>query len=349
MVSAGAGGETAREMMDTLHLSGLQHPHLAMKTLKDRFDAIRDAADYGKNDVFDVANRVWVDKRERLLPGYADLVGLNYGGGIASLDFKQDVKGARETINAWVARETRDKIRDLLHAGDTDPKTRLVLTNAVYFYSRWVKPFDGKLTRPEPFHVGRGETKDVPMMRMTDSFFYGEESDLQFIKIPYRLNGFSLLVLLPRANDAFTQMAELEKKLSARQIADWMAGTAYRQVALFLPKFKSEGRYSLGEILKELGMARAFSLDADFSKMVADPKNEEGILHVDSVIHQSFVDLDEKGTEAAAATAVTMVRTTAFRPSEEPVEFRADRPFIYCLTDEQTGTILFMGRFAGPQ
>jgi serpin B len=350
MVSAGADGETAREMAKVLHLTDLRHPHLAMKSLKDRFDALREGAGQGereKNGVFDVANRVWADAKEELLPSYANLVGLYYGGGLEPLDFEKNAEGARETINAWVARRTRGKVRDLLRAGDVDRKTRLVLTDAVYFSSGWMRPFDEKLTKTEPFRVGRDETKEVPMMRMTASFLYGEETDLQFVKIPYRLPGFSLLILLPRANDAFTQTAELEKKLSARQISDWTAAMAFRSVSLRLPKFRSEGRYLLEKILGELGMKRAFTRDADFSKMVAEPANDDGVLHIDSVIHQAFIELDEKGTEAAAATAVTMTRTTAFR-TETPVEFDADRPFVYCLTDDRTGAILFMGRAAGP-
>jgi serpin B len=359
MVYAGADGETALEMAKVLHLDGLPRPHLAMKDLKDRFDAVganeAQKEDYvleentvGKKDaVFAAANRVWTDAKEELLPGYTDLVRLNYGGGVESLDFKRDVEGARAAINTWVDRETLGNIQYLLRAGDVDEKTRLVLTNAVYFHSGWVKPFNSKLTSLEPFHAALDETKDVPTMRMTASFLYGEDADLQFVKIPYKLPGFSLLVLLPRANATFTQMAELEKKLSPRQLSDWAAGMDFRSVSLHLPKFRSEGRYLLEKILKQLGMSRAFTRDADFSKMVKEPVNEDGVLHVDSVIHQSFIELDEKGTEAAAATAVTMTRTTAFR-SDTPVEFRADRPFIYCLTDEQTGTILFMGRLTAP-
>jgi serpin B len=348
MVWAGADGETAREMAEVLRLSGLRRPHLAMKLLRDRFDEIRKSENYGKDGVFDVANRVWVDKEEELLPNYTDLVKLYYGGGVEPLDFKQNSEGARETVNAWAARETRDKIRDLLRAGDVDRTTRLVLTNAVYFNSGWLRPFDEKQTRPESFRVGRDETRDVPAMRMTASFLYGEDADLQFVKIPYRLPGFSLLILLPRANDAFTQMEELEKKLTPRQLSDWAAAMTSRNVSLRLPKFRSGGRYLLGEVLAELGMKRAFTRDADFSKMVREPVNDDGVLHVDSVIHQAFIELDEKGTEAAAATAVTMARTTAFTPSAPPVEFHADRPFIYCLLDERTGTILFMGRLVSP-
>jgi serpin B len=227
--------------------------------------------------------------------------------------------------------------------------TRLVLTNAVYFSSEWLEPFKKELTRPEPFRSGR-ETRDVPMMRAAASYLYGEDADLQFVKLPYRLRGFSLLILLPRAAELeeLEKLEKIEKRLSARQISDWTAGMARRRVALFLPKFRSEGRYSLKELLAELGMARAFTRDADFSKMAREPENGDGVLHIDAVIHRTFIELDEKGTEAAAATAVTVARSSAFLPSVEPVEFRADHPFIYCLTDDRTGAILFMGRMAGP-
>jgi serpin B len=344
MVCAGADGETAREMTDVLHLTGLQCPHAAMKDLKDRLDALREDTAQKNKGIFSVANRIWVDEKEELLPSYMNLVRLNYGGGTALLDFRRDARRARAAINDWTAQETRGKIQDLLRAGDVTRDTRLVLTNAVYFNSDWAKAFDKKLTRPEPFRTGRDTTKDVPFMRMTASFLYGEDTDLQFLKMPYKLPGFSLLILLPRANEAFTQMTELEAKLSPRQISDWTAGMNTRSVSLRMPKFRSEGRWPLAVILGKLGMHRAFTRDADFSKMVKEPVDDDGVLHIDSVIHQAFIELDEKGTEAAAATAITMVRTTAIMSPEPSVEFHADRPFIYCLMDDRTGAILFMGR-----
>jgi serpin B len=344
MAYAGAGGETAEEMARVLRLAGVKKPHSAMRSLTERFDAARE--DTGKG-VFSAANRVWVDKSEELLPSYTDLVWLDYGGGVEPLDFKRDAEDARRIVNEWTARETRGKVQDLLQAGDVDRNTRLVLTNAVYFSSGWARPFEPKLTSPEPFHAGQNETRDVPMMRITDSFSYGETPDLQFVRLPYRLPGFSLLVLLPRASGGLSRMEALEKALSPRQIAEWISGMTFRSVSLSLPKFRSEERYSLSDILAELGMRRAFSLDADFSEMVREPVNEDGVLHIDSLIHQAFIELDEKGTEAAAATAVTMARVTSFRP-ETPVEFCADRPFAYCLMDDRTGVILFMGRLSSP-
>ncbi|MDR1979028.1 MAG: serpin family protein [Synergistaceae bacterium] len=345
MTWAGARGDTAREMAEALHFTGVEPVlHASMKALQDRFNSIPE-----ESGVLEVANRLWLDKKQKLLPDYTALLGENYGGGVESVDFQKDRERARATINEWVERKTRDKIKDLLHEGDVTSSIRLILTNAIYFNSAWMEPFNAKLTKEEPFHIGQDRQKNVPMMRRTDFFLYGERPDLQWIKIPYSMPGFSLLVLLPRANESFTQLEELEKKLTSQELALWVGGVQRSKVSLWLPKFKNNARYVLSGVLQKLGMNLAFTSRADFSGMVEDPHNDEGDFHINFVIHQSFVDLDERGTEAAAATAVGMVRTTSFSPDrEEPIEFRADRPFIYCLMDDSTGAILFMGRVVEP-
>jgi serpin B len=153
-------------------------------------------------------------------------------------------------------------------------------------------------------------------------------------------------VLLPRENESFTQLEKLEEKLTSRELSTWTAAMTRREVALRLPKFRDEERWSLKEVLETLGMKLAFTKDADFSKMAGS--SEENRMAIDAVIHQAFIELDEKGTEAAAATAVGMIGTTALLPREDPIEFRADHPFIYCIMDDVTGTILFMGRMTNP-
>jgi serpin B len=347
MTYGGASGQTAAEMAKALRFAGdAAALHASMKKIADRFGAIS-----GDEGVIDVANRLWLDGTQKLLPDYIALAGENYDGGVESADFRKGTEDARATINAWVERKTRDKIRELLRKGDVTGDTRLVLTNAIYFNAAWREPFDAELTKEEPFRTGRNESKNVPMMQQTGMFSYGETPELQMIKVPY---GFfppriSLLVLLPRVNKSFTQLENLEKDLTLESLDRWTSDMRFRRAALWLPKFRVEGRFELKEVLKKLGMKLAFGRDADFSGMVADPHNEEGDFCIDAVIHQSFIDLDEKGTEAAAATAVSMIRATAFRPeTEEPVEFRADHPFIYCIVDDQTGVILFMGRMMEP-
>jgi serpin B len=349
MTLAGARGETGQEMAKTLHFKGIESVFPAlMKTLKERFDSIPQ-----EMGVFNVATRLWLDKEQELLTDYVALVEENYGGGVERLNFKKDADGARKVINDWVERKTHDKIKDLLRQGDVNSATRLVLTNAIYFNSAWREPFNVKFTKEEPFYWGEDKQKNVLMMHRTGNFLYGAKPGLpakpglQWIKIPYRIPGLALLLLLPQVNSSFTQLEELENSLDPQELAEWATSAQTHRVSLWLPKFKDEGRYALKDVLQKLGMKLAFTEDADFSGMVEDPKNNGGDLFIDSVIHQSFIELDEKGTEAAAASAVVVaMKSTAILQEAEPIEFRVDRPFIYCLMDE--GTILFMGRVVQP-
>jgi len=344
MTYAGARGDTAAEMAETLHFNSCEPEiHAAMKALQDRFNSIPNEA-----GSLDVANRLWLDKREKLTPDYSALVEKNYEAGVETVDFFNAYKIVRLEINDWVAQKTRDKIKDLLKEDNVTPATKLILVNAIYFNSAWLLPFDKADTREEPFHTDRGVQKIVPMMSRIGRFLYGENPEMQWLKIPYKIPDFSMLILLPKENGLFTQVEELEKKLTVDTLASWIDGMKPSRVALRMPKFKDERRYPLADVLKKLGMKLAFTNDADFSGMVEKPTVDGYSLHIDYVIHQSFIELDEERTEAAAATVVGMVRATGMMEPEPIIEFNADRPFIYCLTDDQTGTVLFMGRMAQP-
>jgi len=344
MTYAGARGETALEMAETMRFTGCEREiHEAMKALRDRFDSI--PSEMGS---LDIANRLWLDKREKLTPDYSALVEKNYEAGVDTVDFRNAYRKVRLEINDWVAQKTRDKIKDLLQEDNVTPDTKVILVNAIYFNSAWLEPFDKANTRGEPFHTDKGTQKIVPMMSRTGRFLYGENHEMQWLKIPYKMPGFSMLILLPRENESFTQVEELEKKLAADALVSWMDGMKYSRVALRMPKFKDERRYPLSDVLQKLGMKLAFTNDADFSGMVEKPTVDGYSLHIDYVVHQSFIELDEERTEAAAATVVGMVRATGIMEPEPIIEFNADRPFIYCLTDDQTGTILFMGRMVQP-
>lgn len=340
MTYGGADGTTAEEMAKILHFDTASGDvHAAMKALRKRFAAMPEGA-----GTFDVANRLWMAEEAKVLPTFSDLLSRDYGNASEQLDFAKDPEGARATINAWVAERTRDKIRDLLRRGDVKQGTRLVLTNAIYFNSAWQTPFSASATKEELFHTGAGTRKNVPTMHRTGFFPYREYRDLQIVKIPYRLPGFSLLILLPRVNGDFTQLERLEKHLTPSQFSAWTEGMVQQNVALSLPKFRDEERYPLKDALEQLGMVLPFTADADFSKMVGGDD-----VMIDAVIHQAVIDLDEKGTEAAAATAVTMaLKSTRMPDPKEPVEFRADHPFVYCIVDDITGTIVFMGRMMEP-
>ena len=344
MTFAGAKGDTAAEMAETLRFTGFEHEiHTAMKSLQDHFNSIPD-----EMGSLDVANRLWLDKGEKLTPDFEALTREYYDAGVKTVDFFTAHESARVVINDWVAQKTRDKIKDLLEKDNVTSATKLILVNAIYFSSAWLEPFNKADTREDPFYMGKDKQKPVPMMTRTDRFLYGENTEMQWLKIPYSIPGFSMLILLPKENDTFTQLEELEKNLSPDALASWLEEMNFSQVALRMPKFKDERRYLLTDVLQKLGMNLAFTNDADFSGMVDKPVIDGHALHIDYVVHQSFIELDEERTEAAAATAVGMMRTTAIIQPEPVIEFNADRPFIYCLTDDRTGTIIFMGRMEQP-
>ena len=336
MTWAGAAGSTAGEMAAALRFPEPEALHAGMKALMERFNAIPKGA-----GALEIANRLWRDRQGKLLPEYAALVEANYGAGVGIMDFRQDPEQTRKEINSWVERKTRDKIKELLTKGNVTPDTRLALTNAIYFNSAWRYPFKKSCTKEEPFRTGKGRQINVPMMKQEQELLYGEESDLQLVKIPYTIPNFSLLVLLPKENETFTQLELLEKRLSPKAIAAWIAQMKRHKVDLWLPKFRDERRYSLKELLQKLGMKLAFTQEADFSRMT-EPVPADGSLHIDFVVHQSFIELDEERTKIAVA----MVWGSAV--ASAPFRFRANRPFIYCLMDDATGTILFLGRMMEP-
>ncbi|GHS86101.1 serpin [Synergistales bacterium] len=337
MVYAGAANDTAREMAETLHFDAKIHD--SMKSLTERFASIS-----GDKGALETANRVWVSLEENLLPSYAALLERDYAFSAEKADFKAAPKHSRVQINDWVEEKTQGRIKDLLQDKDVTRDTRFVLANALYFKAPWMTPFNERDTKIEPFYTENGK-KDAHLMYVTDHFLYGAAQDARFVKINYRLQGFSMVIILP---DASSSVDALEKKLSSRLLSEWIESMESKNVRLVIPKFKDELRYPLSDILQNLGMKLAFTEEADFSGMVANPRNEDGVLCVSTVIHKSFIEVDEKGSEAAAATAVGMMRLTAMLQPEEIIEFRADRPFIYCILDDVTGAVLFMGRLSAP-
>ena len=240
--------------------------------------------------------------------------------------------------------QTEDKIKDLLPAGSINPLTRLVITNAIYFKGTWVKQFDEKKTTEEDFHTGTGSTVRVPMMQRTDenaTYGYAERGDLQVLQMPYESDSgkqLSMLVLLPKDTD----LATVERSLNVTTIAELRQNLTSQRVMVYFPKFTMETKYSLPRTLSAMGMPIAFTGAADFSGMDGTRN-----LFIDDVIHQAFMDVNEEGTEAAAATAGVMTMSSML--VEEPVPvFRADHPFIFLIQDNETWNILFLGRMANP-
>jgi len=290
-------------------------------------------------------NTLWAEKTSPFLAEYIGTAERYYSANTTNLDFKGHPEDSRLTINIWVEDKTGDRIKDLIPAGAIDPMTRLVITNAIYFKGDWVKQFDKNKTADAEFRTGPQRTVKVPMMQRTDEnavYVYAENSDLQMLSMPYEHTTgpeLSIIVLLPKADNLTTT----EASLSADTLSALQQSAESRRVMVYFPKFTLGTKYSLPDTLGAMGMPTAFTGNADFSGM--DGTND---LLISDVIHQAFVDVNEEGTEAAAATAVVM-KLAAAPANPEPVPvFRADHPFIFIIQDDETGSILFMGRVVNP-
>ncbi|MFH2052975.1 MAG: serpin family protein [bacterium] len=334
MTWTGAKGPTAAEMARVLHLPDDDPGTLAafqefLAALEPRRDAYE----------LHIANRLFGRQGAGFLPTFLDGVAQGFGAPLQEVDFMGDPEASRILINDWVAEQTRDRILDLLAPGTIDRDTELVLTNAIYFLAGWSEAFKEGLTSEAEFHRPGDSAVAVPFMEKTESFRYLENDRVQVVALPYADHELEMVVILPRETAG---LADLERGLTWGEIEGWVDGLAARSVQVRLPRFELEGEFELGKVLADLGMPTAFTGRADFSGM-----NGEGGLFISKVVHKSFVKVDEQGTEAAAATAVVMKRTS-IEPMGEPVLFQADHPFLFMIKHRTTGAVLFMGKVADP-
>ena len=348
MTAAGARGETAREMAAALHLPddpGTANAgfHALTASLLGEPGGEPTGPDGKKGDQLVVANALWLGKGTIFLPAFLETARGDYAAGLYDVDFRHDPEGARKTINAKIEEQTRDKIRDLIGPNVLGRDTSLVLTNAIYFKGAWVHPFAESATRADgAFTTADGHERTVPMMGQVNQFGYREGPTFQVVELPYAGGGRSMVVVLPKTAEG---LPALEASLDAARLDDWLGKLAPTRVALELPKFRVEQAVKLGQTLQDLGMKQAFDARlADFSGMTG--KRDQVI---SAVIHKAFVDVNEAGTEAAAATAVVMLLARAARPTAPPVVFRADHPFLFLIRDRATGSVLFLGRVADPK
>jgi len=341
MTYAGASGETAEQMADTLRfLLEQERLHPAFNWLDAELARRGEGAQGkdGKGFRLNIVNAIWGQKDYEFLTDFLDVLAENYGAGLRILDFITAAEKSRVIINDWVSDQTEGRIEDLIPQGAIDALTRLVLTNAIYFNAAWEYPFDKKMTADGPFYLLDGEQVTVLMMRQTESFGYTEGEGYQAVELRYDGDELSMVVFLPEAG----QFEAFEKGLQAEQVCDIISGLKPTEVTLTMPKFEFESEFSLKDTLAGMGMPVAFSPeDADFSGMTGNPE-----LFISDVVHKAFVAVDEAGTEAAAATAVIVGTTSA--PGEPLVEVTLDRPFIFLIRDIDTGAILFVGRVLNP-
>jgi serpin B len=288
-----------------------------------------------------VANALWAQESYKFLDSYTGPLREYYESEARNLDFIGKLEPSRQAINAWVEDRTEDKIKDLFPTGSLDSSTRLVLTNAVYFKGTWVDPFLRDETYDQPFRSPGGELS-VPMMHRSGAssrYAYAETDSLQALELPYKGGDLSMLVLLPKGDE----LSGLEGALSQGLLDELYGKLSVTRINVILPRFKFSSGYTLNTELSSLGMPTAFQYGpADFSGM--DGSRD---LYIGVVIHKAFVDVNEEGTEAAAATGVGMLAGSAM-PPEKPLEFRADHPFIFLIRDNGSGAILFMGRMEDP-
>jgi serpin B len=335
MTYAGARGETASQMAETLHYT-LSQPqlHPAFNVL----DQALTSSDNLEEDGFQlrIANAIWGQQGYEFLPTFLDALAENYGAGLRTVDFVEAAERVRQTINKWVSDQTEEKIQDLIPPGTLNELTRLVLTNAIYFNGKWVTPFDTKGTRDRDFHLLDGSTVSVLMMTQSGRIQYMAGEGYQAAALPYRDSNMAMLFLLP-AEDRFD---EIEAQLSSGFLTSIAKAFEAQRVRITMPKFSFESSFNLTEALVGMGMPDAFQ-DADFSGMTGNRD-----LFISNVLHKAYVAVDEEGTEAAAATAVIM-ELTAMR--DEPIDMKIDRPFLFLIRDNDTGTILFVGRVLNPQ
>ena len=336
MVYEGAEGKTAKEIKSVFGF-----PKYDNSRRNQYSNLLSEINKKDKKYALKTANALWAEQDFNFLDKYLTTVEEYYEGKTTNLDFKNEPDASRLIINNWVEDKTNDKIKDLLPEGVIDSLTRLVLTNAIYFKAKWLTQFDANKTSDEYFRVNPDKSIKVPMMQPTSQksiFNYTQNKDLQILEMPYVGEDLSMLILLPLDDD----IEALENSFTIEKLTEWKKSLRKRRVKIYIPKFKFKTKYSLNETLSDLGMPTAFTNSADFSGMTGTKD-----LKIDKVIHQAFIEVNEEGTEAAAATGIGVGMKTSM-PPPTPI-FKADHPFIFIIQQKETGNILFMGRVSNPK
>ena len=338
MAYAGARGETATQMAGVFHFTlPPDRLHPAMGGLLAAMNA--------KNPAYQlsVADALWAQSGTTFLPDYLTLVKKNYGAGFNEANFRTSPEAARNTINEWIEKQTNNKIVNLLQPGVINAGTRMVLTNAIYFKGDWLSAFEKSSTEDGDFHLSAAQTVKAKLMHNSSNFEYFDGGTFQALELPYKGDALAMDVLLPKDADG---LGALERMLTPAAAQAWMKKFApTNKVIVTFPKFTMTQQFELNGALTKMGMGQAFSASADFSGMTGKPE-----FTISAAIHKAYIDVNETGTEAAAATA-TVMRATAMRaPMYEPppIIFRADHPFLFLIRDTKSGSILFLGRVTDP-
>ncbi|XP_026109886.1 leukocyte elastase inhibitor isoform X6 [Carassius auratus] len=348
MVSLGAKGNTAAQMFKVIsHLC--ISPHVKEDQIHSSFNKLMsELKKPGAPYVLSLANRLYAEQSYQFVEKFLNDTKTYYKAELEEVDFKKKSEAARANINKWVEKNTQEKIKNLLPQGSVNDATKLVLVNAIYFKGNWEKKFPKEATRDGQFKLNKAQTKPVKMMYQESKFPLGfiPELNSQVLELPYIGKNLSMLIILPnKIQDETTGLQKLEKALTYEKLMEWTKPNKMlqEQVQVSLPRFKMEESYDMKSLLISMGMEDVFDLQkVNLSGM--SPNND---LVVTKVIHKAFVEVNEEGTEAAAATGVVILGATALKP-EDPKIFIADHPFLFFIRHNPSNSILFYGRFCSP-
>ena len=334
MTYAGARGNTAHQMADVLRFTlPDDRLHAAFGELMRDLSADREGYDLS------VANRLFGQDGYPFKQPFLETTGANYGAPLESLNFVADSEAARERVNDWVAERTSDRIKNLMPEGSVNEETRLVLANAIYFDGSWKYEFDPHHTRKEIFYGPGGSESQVDMMFQSETLAYSEQPGFQMLEMPYAGDDLSMVVMLPTDRNG---LASLEPSLSPEVLQAGLDDLNDTTVNVYLPKFKFDSSFKMGRALTDLGMTDAFDPNKSNFSGIVDPDVEQ--LYIQTAVHKAFIDVNEEGTEAAAATGIGIGTTSCVCGPPHPKTFRADHPFLFALRDRHSGSLLFLGR-----
>ena len=338
MTLTGARGNTELEMQKVLHLTEIvkkkENISQKYKLLCDYINSFQQK----EGILLSVANSLWLQKEFDVEQSFQQILRNMYASEIFLVDFQRETENARLTINKWVEQKTQDKIKDLLSPGSINPLVRLILVNAIYFKGKWYSEFDKNLTKEDDFFLPDGEKVKVNMMTKKETCKYAENDELQVLELEYKTSNISMVLFLPRQRNGLSM---LESKLNMETMQSLLNSMRMKEIKVFLPRFTFTSQFSLSSVLKTIGMQDAFDpMKADFTGISKSDK-----LFIFDVLHKAFVEVNEEGTEAAAATGVIVGLTCV---PAEPVVFRADHPFLFAIRERTAGSILFIGRVYNP-
>ncbi|CAF3826871.1 unnamed protein product [Rotaria sp. Silwood1] len=352
MCAVGAQQETLHQMLKTFEVSSRNQ----LIETAEQMMHIFSIANQDKQVQLKLANRLYAQKAYQLQEEYLKIVQNSFKADIKLEDFENESAQAVQRINAWVEQQTNKLIRNLLSTKDITPETRLILINSIYFKGTWIKEFNQNLTKKNAdFYETNGKISKVTLMHQREKYAYAENNDLyvQIVHVPYKSENkdveFVFTVILPNRG---VQLDVVEQKLASQP--DLMQNllshqnTKTEELLLYLPRFKMETTFELSDILQQLGMKDAFRGDkANFSGIVSEKDNKDH-LYISKVIHKAFIDVNEQGSEAAAATAVIIPISASVHQPPHPIEFKADRPFLFFIRESRQNIVLFSGRFISP-